>query len=60
MTSKGSRTLEMLQLMISIGHFLARRNTVRESSSFCGRVSSAMRRLHLRTCQRTMLSLYLS
>ena len=33
---------------------------MRESSSFFSRVSSAMRRLYLRTYEKTMLSLHLS
>ena len=47
-------------MMISKGYFLARRNTVRELNSFCSRVSSAMRKLYLRACDKAMLSLYLS
>ena len=47
-------------MMISKGYFLARRDTVRESSSFCSIASSAMRRLYLRACEKTMLSLHLS
>ena len=50
----------MLQVMISKGYFLARRNTVRQLNSFCSRVSSAMRKLYLRACDKAMLSLYLS
>ena len=50
----------MLLVMISKGYFLARRDTVRESRSFCSMVSSAMRRLHLRACEKRMLSLHLS
>ena len=46
--------------MISKGHFLARRDIVRELSSFCSIVSSAMRTLYLRACEKTMLSLHLS
>ena len=52
--------LEMLRVMTSIGYFLARGDIVRESSSFCSMLSSAMRRLYLRTCEKTMLSLHLS
>ena len=39
---------------------MARRDTARELSSFCSMMSSAMRRLYLRTCEKTMLSLHLS
>ena len=46
--------------MISRGYCLARSDTVGESSSFCSRVSSAMRRLCLRVCEKTILSLHLS
>ena len=44
----------MLRLMVSKGYFLARRDTVRESSSFCSVVSSAMRRLYLRACEKSI------
>ena len=54
------RALEILQVMISQGYFLARRDTVREPSSFYSVVPSAMRRLYLRACEKTMLSLHLS
>ena len=47
----------MLRAMISKEYFLARRDTVRESSSMA---SSAMRRLYLRSWEKTMLSLHLS
>ena len=47
-------------MMISKRYFLARRNTVRELNSFCSRVSSAMRKLFLRACDKARLSLYLS
>ena len=50
----------MLQVITSDGYFLARRDIVRESSSFCSTLSFAMRRLYLRACKKTMLSLYLS
>ena len=50
----------MLQVMTSKGYFLARRDIVRETSSFCSMLSSAMRRLYLRACEKTMLSLHLS
>ena len=50
----------MLQVMISKGYCLARRDTVRESSSFCSKASSAMRRLYMRACEKTMRSLHLS
>ena len=46
------RALEMLRVMISKGYFLARRDTVRESSSFYSMVSSAMRRLYLKACEK--------
>ena len=46
--------------MNSKGYFLARRDTLRESSSFCSIVSSAMKRLYLRACEKTVLSLHLS
>ena len=49
----------MLRVMTSRGYFLARRSIVRESSSFCSMLSSAMRRLYLRACEKTMLSLHL-
>lgn len=39
---------------------MSRRDTVRESNSFCSRVSSAMRRLYLRAFKKTMPSLHLS
>ena len=41
-------------------YFLARRDIARESSSFCSKLSSAMRRLSLRACEKTMSSLHLS
>ena len=50
----------MLRVMTSKGYFLARRDIVRESSSFCRMLSSAMRRLSLRACEKTILSLHLS
>ena len=50
----------MLQVITSDGYFLARRDIVRESSSFCSTLSFAMRRLYLRACKKTMLSLHLS
>ena len=50
----------MLWVITSNGYFLARRDVVRESSSFCSTLSSAMRRLYLRACEKTMLSLHLS
>ena len=46
--------------MISKDCCLARGDVPRKSSSFCSRVSSAMRRLYLRACEKTMLSLHLS
>ena len=51
------KALEMLRVMISKGYFLEKRDTVRESSSFCSMVSSAMRRLYLRACEKTILCL---
>ena len=39
---------------------MARRDILRESSSFCSMLSSAMRRLYLRVSEKTMLSLHLS
>ena len=54
------RALEMLQVMISKGYVLARTGTLGEWSSFCSMVSSAMRRLYLRACEKVMLSLHLS
>ena len=42
------RALEMMRLMTSKGYFLARRDIVRESSSVCSMLSSAMRKLYLR------------
>ena len=50
----------MLQVITSDGYFLARRDIVRESSCFCSTLSFAMRRLYLRACKKTMLSLHLS
>ena len=43
----------------SKGYYLARRDTVGEPSSFSSRVSSVMRRLYVRACEKTMLSLHL-
>ena len=48
----------MLRVMTSKEYFLARRDIVRESSSFSSMLSSAMRRLYLRACEK-MLALYL-
>ena len=50
----------MLRVITSNGYFLARRDIVRETSSFCSMLSSVMRRLYLRACEKTMLSLHLS
>ena len=47
-------------MITSNGYFLARRDIVRESSSFCSALSSAMRKLYLRICEKTMLSLHLN
>ena len=38
---------------------MTRRDTVRESSSLCNMVSSAMRSLYLRACEKTMPSMHL-
>ena len=46
--------------MTSRGYFLRRRDIVREPSSFCSMLSSAMRRLYLKACEKTLLSLHLS
>ena len=54
------RALEILRVIISKEHFLARRDTVRKSSSFCSMVSSAVRGLYLRVCEKIILSLHLS
>ena len=50
----------MLRVMISKGYFLARRDIVRKSSSSSRRVSSAIRRLYLSACDKTMLSMHLN
>ena len=50
----------MLQVMTSRVYFLAKRDNVRESSSFYSMLSSAMRRLYLKACEKIMLSLHLS
>ena len=50
----------MLREMTSRGYFLARRDTVRKIEFFCSMLPSAMRRLYLRACEKTMLSLHLS
>lgn len=42
----------MLRLMISKGYCPAKRGNVRELSSACSRVSSTLRRLHLRACEK--------
>ena len=47
-------------MITSNEYFLARRDIVRESSSFCSALSSAMRKLYLRICEKTMLSLHLN
>ena len=47
-------------MMICKEYFLARRDIVWESSSFCSIMSSAMRRMYLQDCKKTILSLYLS
>ena len=53
------RALEILRVITYNGYFLARRDTVRKSSSFCSTLSSAMRRLYLTAYEKTMLSLHL-
>ena len=50
----------ILRVITSNEYFLARRDVVRESISFCSTLSSAMRRLYLRACEKRMLSLHLS
>ena len=60
MSQKRRRALEMLGVMISNGYFLAREDIVRESSSFCSKLSSATWRLYLRACEKNLLSLHLS
>ena len=47
-------------MMASREYFLARRDVVRDSSSFCSMLSSAVKRLYLRACKKTMLPLHLS
>ena len=47
-------------MMISKEYFLAMRDTVRESNSFCSMMSSALRRLYLRGCKKTIVFLHLS
>ena len=47
-------------MMICKEYFLARRDIVWESSSFCSIMSSAIRRMYLQDCKKTILSLYLS
>ena len=59
MSQEWRRVLEMFCVIISKGNFLARRNIVRESSSFCSRMSSVMKRLYLRDCEKTVFSLHL-
>ena len=54
------RALEMLWAMTSSGYFLAKRDIARKSSSFCSKLSSAIRRLYLRACEKEMFSLRLS
>ena len=54
------RKLKMLRVMISKGYCLAMSDTVKEWSSFCGRLSFAMRRLYLRVFEKTIFSLHLS
>ena len=50
----------MLRVITSNGYFLARRDIVRELISFCSTLPSAMRKIYLRACEKTMLSLHLS
>ena len=52
--------LEMFWVMTSSGYFLQSRDIARESSSSCSKLSSAIRRLYLRACKKTILSLHLS
>ena len=59
MSREWGKALEMLRVITSNGYFLARRDIVRESSSFCSTFSSAMRRLYLRACEKKILSLHL-
>ena len=40
--------------------FLAKTDIMRESSSFCSKLPSTMRRLYLGVCEKTMLSLHFS
>ena len=54
------RALKMLSAMTSSGYFLARRDIARESSSSCSKLSSAIRRLYLRACEKIILSLHFS
>ena len=54
------RALEMLLVTMYNGYFLASRDITRQSSSFCNKWSSTMRRLHLGACENTRLSLNLS
>ena len=44
--------LEIMQVMVFKEHFLPRRDILKESSNFSIRVSSAMRRLYLRSCEK--------
>ena len=45
----------MLRVKTPTGYFLTRRDIVRKLSSFCSTLSSAMRRLYLRACAKTIL-----
>ena len=47
----------MLRVITSNGYFLARRDIVRESSSFCSTLSPAMRRLYLQNTSGRLLLL---
>ena len=48
MSWEWKKALEMLRVMVPKGYFLGRRDTVKELSSFCSVVSSAMKTLYLR------------
>lgn len=54
MSQECRRDLEMLQVIISKGYCLARRDTVRELSSVCSRVSSSTRRLYLKASEKIL------
>ena len=54
------RAWEMLCVMMSSAYFLAMRDIASESSSLCSNLSSTIRRLYLRACEKAMFSLHLS